>query len=268
MNKEIALLIIDMQHDFCHPRGSLYVPGASMDVLRLVTWIYQNQRRIGKIFVSLDTHQSQQIFFPSWWMDADGHTPPAFTVITREKIAHGEWSPVYEPDASKRYVQVLEAQGKQELVIWPYHCLLGTSGHMLDPDLYTAVNSHAMVTRSSPEFVIKGMTRITEFYSIYEPEIKSSIHPAASFNESLLDKLNAFESIYIAGEAKSHCVLESIQSMAKPPAMPEVIGKIHLLEDTTSLVSAPGIDYEPSTTEALAKLVEQGMTLTSTKEEV
>ena len=268
MNEEIALLIIDMQVDFCHRDSPMYVNGASQDVRNLIIWINRHQHRIGKIFVSLDTHQPQQIFFPSWWMSDKGNMPPDFTVITREKIAHGEWSPVYEPGRSKYYVDMLEEQGKNNLVIWPYHCLLGTRGHMLDTNLYAAIRAHAMVMRSPTKFVIKGMMEMSEFYSIFEPEVKSSRELNDLFNHNLLDQLNAFESIYIAGEAKSHCVLESIQSMVKHAGLPEVVGKIHLLEDATSVVSAPGIDYETPTNEAITKLIDRGMTLTSTIEEV
>ena len=40
--QRIQLLIIDMQVDFCHPQGTLYVPGALQDIRRLVEFIYRN----------------------------------------------------------------------------------------------------------------------------------------------------------------------------------------------------------------------------------
>jgi hypothetical protein len=50
------LLIIDMQVDFCHERGTLHVPGALGDVRRLIEFIYRNAERISHITCSLDSH--------------------------------------------------------------------------------------------------------------------------------------------------------------------------------------------------------------------
>ncbi|RQW07528.1 hypothetical protein EH222_07135, partial [candidate division KSB1 bacterium] len=39
---KILLLLVDMQIDFCHPQGTLFVPGAPQDVRRSIEFIYRN----------------------------------------------------------------------------------------------------------------------------------------------------------------------------------------------------------------------------------
>ena len=45
----VQLLVIDMQIDFCHDRGSLNVPGALGDLRRLVEWIYRHAERLTSV---------------------------------------------------------------------------------------------------------------------------------------------------------------------------------------------------------------------------
>ena len=40
----VHLLLIDMQVDFCHENGSLYVPGAEGDIRRTIEFIYPQRR--------------------------------------------------------------------------------------------------------------------------------------------------------------------------------------------------------------------------------
>ena len=89
------LLLIDMQVDFCHPGGSLYVPGALGDVQRVIEFIYRNAGHISQITCSLDSHLPSQIFSPNWWADADGNHPAPFTIIRHRMCraaAGSRWS--------------------------------------------------------------------------------------------------------------------------------------------------------------------------------
>ena len=108
------LLIIDMQIDFCHADGSLYVPGAEDDLRRTIEFIYRNAENIDQITCSLDSHVPQQIFSPNWWVDRDGEHPAPYTVIAAEDVAQGVWSPLIMPDWSDRYVHELERQAKKK----------------------------------------------------------------------------------------------------------------------------------------------------------
>ena len=50
---QVHLLLVDMQVDFCHEQGSLYVPGALGDVRRVIEFIFRNAAVISQITCSL-----------------------------------------------------------------------------------------------------------------------------------------------------------------------------------------------------------------------
>jgi nicotinamidase/pyrazinamidase len=255
-----ALLLVDFQIDFCHPAGSLFVPGAVEDLRRTIEFLYRNVDRLKTLVVSLDSHLTYQIFYPTWWIDEDGHHPPPFTVIDSEAIRKGKMRPVREVTWSLDYVTELEQKAKKALYLWPYHTMIGGIGQALDPALFEAVHYHAVARRSQPVFLQKGMIPITEHYSPFEPEVKVTSHPHGSLNTTLLKMLETHERIYVAGEAKSHCVLEACASMVRHfQASPDVIGRIHFLSDCTSSVVAPGIDFDALAERELAAFRKQGM---------
>ena len=65
------MILVDYQHDFVDPTGTLYVPGSQHDVARFLTWFYANAHKITSVYASLDTHLPFQIFYSSWWKNPD-----------------------------------------------------------------------------------------------------------------------------------------------------------------------------------------------------
>lgn len=253
--EKVALVLIDFQIDFCHPTGSLFVPGAVEDLRRTIDFICNNLARITSIHASLDSHVVYQIFHPSWWVGPDGKHPAPFTSITA-----GEWKPLFEPKWSEEYVAKLAAGGRQTLIIWPYHTMIGSIGQALDPSLHEAVTFHSMARRTQVNWLIKGTIPKTEHYSILEPEVKVITEPRGTLNTDFLDVLALNDRVYLAGEAKSHCVLATIRSMVDyyPP---EQLRKIRLLTDCTSSVRHPTIDFEALADAELARYAERGLQL-------
>lgn len=246
--QKIHLLIVDMQVDFCHPAGSLYVPGAEEDVKRLTRFIYDQGDHITQITCSMDSHLPLQIFHPAWWADCQGNHPPPFTTISHDDVTNGRWTPLFEPEWSTDYTRSLPEKGRYELTIWPYHCLIGSFGHCLDPGLLSAVLWHSLARGSQPNWWIKGSIPKTEHYSILKPEIAVPDHPQGAKSQDLLDMLQAADYILIAGEAKSHCVLETVEDLVEEYAdRPDILGRICVLADCTSPIIHPGIDYETIT---------------------
>ncbi len=234
--QRIQLLIIDMQVDFCHPQGTLHVPGAVQDIRRLVEFIYRNSGSISNITCSLDSHLPYQIFHPAWWTDSEGHHPDPFTVITQEDVKQGKWRPMLEPEWSSAYVRKLEEGAKKQLTIWPYHVPIGGIGNALDPELWAAVFWHSIARKSQPTWWRKGSVPKTEHYSIVRPEIPVPEVPGGE-RSSFLEDLEQYDSIIIAGEAASHCVLETIEDLVDGFAdKPEMLDKIFILRDCTSPV--------------------------------
>jgi nicotinamidase/pyrazinamidase len=256
------LLLVDEQIDFVHEDGALSVPGAVADTRRMMEWIFRNTARITTIAASLDSHIPIQIFFQTWWANAEGEHPAPYTAITSRDVEEGTWIPIYEKEWSVRYVRQLEEKAKKDLMIWPYHTLIGTQGHNITPALYEAIAYHSAARQSKPEFIVKGTIPQTEFYSLLEPEVKVEEDPRGTLNEDFLRRLLSYDAIYIAGQAKSHCVLETVSSiMDRYGGQREVVSKFHVLMDCTSSVQHPEIDFEGLAQKAYLAFARQGLNL-------
>jgi nicotinamidase-related amidase len=260
--RKIMLLLVDVQVDFVHPDGALSVPGAVDDTRRTVEWIYQHAGRITSIGASLDSHLPIQIFSPAWWVDSAGKHPQPYTVITSDEVRAGRWQPVYEQTWSADYVEKLEDQAKKELMIWPYHTLTGSQGHSLMPALYEAVAYHSAARQTQPHLLTKGSIPKTEHYSMLEPEVKVPDQPQGTLNTAFLDLIAQHDLICIAGQAKSHCVLETVTSMMRHFAdRPEMIARLRVLTDCMSSVAHPKIDFDALANETLSTYAGQGLSL-------
>jgi nicotinamidase-related amidase len=260
--ERVILLLVDAQVDFVHPDGALCVPGAVDDTRRTIEWIFSNLSQITTIAASLDSHVPIQIFSPTWWVNAQGEHPPPYTPISSDEVLRGTWRPLYEPEWSVEYVEKLEEQARKQLMIWPYHTLIGTPGHSLTPALYEAIAFHTAARLSQPVFLHKGSIPKTEHYSILEPEVKVPDQPLGNLNTAFLDMLARYDLVYIAGQAKSHCVLETVTSVMRYFApLPEVIRKLRLLIDCTSSVAHPQIDFDALANQTLERYARQGLKL-------
>ncbi len=232
--EKILLLIIDMQNDFME-QGSLAVQNSHSDVKNLASWIYKNIDKITDIAISLDTHQPLQIFHPSWWVDENGKHPDPFTVITKEDIENKKWRAVQCEKESYEYVKGLESKGKKKLVIWTYHCLQGTFGNAIENQLSNIIYFHSTVRNSVLIRLVKGQDPLSEMYGI----IKAEYDPENKINTDFLNKLKKYDKIVIAGEAKSHCVSESIKQIVDYFDENNInkLKNIYILEDCMSNIT-------------------------------
>jgi len=246
--QRIAAFGIDCQIGFCHPQASLFVPGAVEDTQRAIEWIYRNLGKITGLHFSMDTHRVFQIFHPAFWVDADGHHPDPFTVVTVDDVRSGRFMPIAHPKECLEYCRQLETQGKYVLSIWPYHTLLGGVSHALVPALMEAAIFHSLVRRRQTHFETKGTHAMTENYSVLSPEVEElGGQIVGSFNTSFFKMLMEYDRIYVFGQAKSHCVLSTLKDIQTRIEItdPCLARKIWILEDATSPVPAPPIDPLP-----------------------
>ena len=263
------LLLVDMQVDFVHTNGSLSVPGAVDDTRRVIEWIFRNLSRLTTIAASLDSHVPMSIFFSTWWQGTDNQHPEPYTVIRSEDVKAGVWTPIYEPEWSVEYCAQLEEQAKKELMIWPYHTLIGTPGHALTPALYEAIAYHSGARQTQPVFLEKGTLPNTEYYSMLEPEVKVPDHPMGNLNVSFLNMLASYDRIYIAGEAKSHCVLETVTSIMRYFAdRPPVIDKFRILQDCMSSVAHPTIDFDTLANRTFDRFAMKGLQMVQSSDPI
>lgn len=258
--RNVHLVIIDMQVDFCHDQGNLNVPGSLGDIQRLVEFIYRNAASITNITCSLDSHLPFQIFSPNWWVDGHGRHPAPFTIISWDDIKAGKWRPLVAPAASTNYVKQLEKGAKKQLVIWPYHTLIGSVGHALDPELWSAVMWHALARKTQPTWLTKGSVPLTEHYSIIQPEVPVANHPLGGKNKAFLDTLEQADVVIVAGEAESHCVLESVEDIVEDFGdKPAALRKIYFLRDCTSPVLHPDVDFHALAVARFGDFARQGV---------
>ena len=242
--KKVLLLSIDMQNDFMEGIGSLAVPGSKGDVERLTRWVYGNIDKISQIMCSLDTHSTAQVFHPCWWEDKNGNQPAPFTIITYDDVSQGKWSPVYgQPARSLEYLKNLETTGKKQLCIWPYHCLAGSYGANLEGEFTKMLYFHSTARKSKPALIQKGSDPYSEMYGI----IKAEYDPSNFLNMPVLNAMERFDEIYLAGEAASHCLMESGRQILEHFAgRPDVTQRITILEDCTSPITG----FEQATVDA------------------
>lgn len=268
--RKLALLIVDGQWDFVSPLGGLPVPGAIADIQRLIEFIYKNLGDITSIFASMDAHLLYHIFSSTWWRDRNGNPPPPYTPIFYKDIKAVNWKPIIDPLWSTEYVKKLEAQAQKPLMIWPTHCLQGTPGQALVPALSEAIMYHAAARGSQPTYLEKGKNPRTEHYGIFKAEIEDPKDVSTQLNTTVLDIISKNDLIYVAGEAKSHCVLETMNQLVAyfGKTQPETIKKIRFLMDCTSSVKHPDIDFEAIANGELDRMVQKGVVLVNSTDPI
>lgn len=237
-NKNVALLVIDFQNDFVHKNGTLFVPGAVEDGQRLSKWILDNKKEIDFIGLTMDSHQPNSIHLPPFWQDKDGNFPSPFTIITSKDVEDGKWTPRFAPTAALKYLKDLEADGQYPNCIWPMHTIIGSWGQNIEENLLQAVLAWTQLGNFY-QTVVKGVNPYTENFGIFEANIPIQNRPETQLNLNLIKTLEEYKTIYIAGEAKSHCVGYSIKQLLK--YAPNLVKKIIFLEDCTSVV--PGFEH-------------------------
>ena len=254
----IHLLIIDMQVDFCHEGGSLYVPGAAGDIRRLSEFIFTHAEQLTGITCTVDSHLPFQIFHPNWWADEAGNHPDPFTLIGQADLAEGRWRPLVMPEFSKAYVAQLEQQAKKVLTIWPYHVLIGGVGNSLDGTIWSAVTWHGLARQSQPSYLQKGRVPQSEHYSAIQPEIEVPDHPQGQLHTGVLATLAEADYLLVAGEAASHCVLETLADLVKQWDRAQ-LERVFVLRDCMSPVQHPAVDFAALTEQAFAEFAAAGM---------
>jgi nicotinamidase-related amidase len=237
MRKKNALLIIDAQYDFCNPNGALYVKGAEEDNKRLAQWIVDNSEEIDYIAATLDSHVLNDIAHPSYWMDANGNYPAPFTLISSQDVKDGKWTPRFAPHEALAYLESLEAQNEYKHCIWPPHCRIGSKGHSLD-DIIDQALSKYQESGKMVKFVTKGTHPQTEHFGAFRAQVPVPGASETDINMKLINTLETFQNVYLTGQAKSHCVANTLKQALE--ISPSLAKKFVVLEDTMSPV--PGFE--------------------------
>lgn len=249
--QKVILCLIDMQADFINPPtsnypGNLNVPGAVGDADRVCNFIFNNVDKLSHIVASLDTHYLYQPFHRFNWIAGSnpsagykaGDNPNPFTLISGQDLDNDTWRPARLPTFMRKMIQKLEANAKKTLCIWPLHCELGTPGHALDPVLMETIHWHSGVRNDQYDLTEKGMSQLSEHYGILRAEVEFPEDPRTALNVDIINKWSKADRIYLMGEARTHCFLETVkQTVACFAARsPEVLERLFVLADCTSNV--------------------------------
>jgi nicotinamidase-related amidase len=276
----LCLVCVDVQNTFCIPGFELFVAGRSGtgavdDNVRLCEFLYRNLGAITKIVPTLDTHRTMQIFHEFWLVDEEGNHPVPYTLVSSDDVESGRWrvnptspeSVGIDAEYAQRhllhYTRTLAAGGKYNLTVWPYHAMLGGIGHSLVPAVEEAIFFHTIARASQPAFEVKGENPLTEHYSMLGPEVTTGPdgETIAGKNERLIRELLGFDAVIVAGQAKSHCVAWTIDDLLEGDDEREraLAPRTYLLEDCTSPVVVPGIDYTDEADAAFERFASAGM---------
>lgn len=273
-----TLLLIDVQKDF-HPGGSLAIPTADQDAVRIAQLIRAQAHRIDRIVATMDSHPKLHIAHPSFWVAGDSSTnttgkkqPDPFTIISAEDLMNDVWRPrpdlVLPRDLSQvidsavfadvtdllttngslnvrqyciEYARRLEQRGRFKLCIWPEHCLIGSAGHGMVDIVLEAIHEWTQATGRTVEWIMKGQNPLTEMYSALEADVPLTEETA--FNSGLHETLMESNTLIVCGQAMSHCVNYTVRDIVKHWPKDQR-SRIFLLTDCASAV--PGFEAAAS----------------------
>jgi nicotinamidase/pyrazinamidase len=264
--KRIELVIIDPQNDFCDPKGSLFVAGANEDMTRLAEFIKVRGMLLSDINVTLDSHHPVDVAHPCFWVDQNGKNPDPFTIISAADVANGIWIPSVPSksirDRMKDYVEQLEKGNRYPLCIWPPHCLIGSWGNNIYPELFEVLTAWEIKNFSTMSTVPKGSNPFTEHYSAIKAEVTDPKDNTTQLNVAFINKLKECDEILIAGEALSHCVKSTFEDVISEFGSEEFAKKLVLLSDVSSSVTG----FEKEGQDFIDNLRNRGAIITTTKE--
>jgi len=174
-----ALVIVDLQEDFCPPKGSLAVGGG-----REVVPVINDLLEFPFVFkvATKDHHPPDHVSFASNHEDKQPFT--TFTTIRNPN----------NPDEA------------YESRLWPDHCVVGTAGNELVKELN--VGKVDLILE-------KGTDPRVEMYSVFRPPLTN---PPLSESESGLEdilKEKGVTDVYFVGLAGDYCVRFSAVDCAK-----------------------------------------------------
>jgi nicotinamidase-related amidase len=180
-----------------------------------------------------DYHNVVDISHPVFWEDKEGNPPPPFTEISLKKVLGGIWKPRYQREKAIDYIRKLENQGEFPHTIWPEHCIIGSHGAAFADEILEPLKNWAR-KGNYYEVVVKGTHPLTEHFGALKANVPVAGSPETHLNTDLVKKLMRSSRIYLAGEAKSHCVATTVKQMLHIGGLAR---KLRIIEDCMTNIS-------------------------------
>ncbi|KAF2119731.1 Isochorismatase-like protein [Lophiotrema nucula] len=220
-----ALVIVDLQEDFCPPNGSLAVEGGR-DIVPTINELLSLPFPI-KV-ATKDFHPQDHISF------ASNHPPPnnkpfeSTTVITNP----------------------LNPEEKEETRLWPDHCVQGTKGSELLPELDVS---------KVHQIVEKGQDKRVEMYSAFMDPFPTCVS-RSGLSKILKDA--GVTDVFVVGLAADYCVKFTALDAKKEGFTTWVIAEATKAVDPSSLSDI----YEEYATKGIAVIGKDDRTIRKVKE--
>jgi nicotinamidase-related amidase len=225
MKRQLHLLVIDPQNDFCDlpaawlppdAAPALAVPGAHADMLRVAQLIREGGSGLTQISVTLDAHHRYDIAHPAFWRTGDGGAVSPFTQITSQQVRDRLFLPAASGALPRAlaYLDALQQAGRYQLMVWPVHCEIGSWGQNIHAAVRAAYNDWEVDQLQVVAKLSKGSNPWTEHYSAVMAEVPDAQDAATQLNLDFLARLLPAQQIYVTGEAGSHCVKASTEHIA------------------------------------------------------
>ena len=213
--------------------------------------------------MSLNSRHKTHISNPISWVNEKGETPEAYTVVKKEDLEKGKYRARMHllQDSYFEYVNALEKNNRDPLVLWPEHCLVGTEGHAITPEINEALQEWAGKNMATVEYIIKGTNVCTEMYSAISAEIAQPEDPATSLDLVMVERLSMTDRVLVCGQSLSHSVNHTLRDLSTH-WREENMGKLYLLNDCTSAL--PG--FESVAEDFLQDMRDKGVVITSCQE--
>lgn len=268
------LLLIDPQTDFHDlPNTQAYTPrlpvaGSWDDALRLAAFINAPETIIDEVLVTLDTHSELDISHPTYWIDNSTNDHPApFTQITLNDLVSGRFktSDSDKMEHACRYLAYLEDNNKLTHTIFNEHCIEGTEGYDIVAPVKQALDVWQKKTGKAPTLFNKGLNPDYEFFGPFEAQMIDERSPETAMRtQMILNMLNDHDTIYVTGQALSHCVgtgmmqiISVIETELPKDKQSAALAKLRFIKNTSSSVTG----FEQVGKDVLVKLAEKGVSL-------
>lgn len=239
-HKRVVLFICDPQNDYSD-EGSIPIPNANADSNRIYDMIKDHMDDILEIYVSLDSRHRTHISNAISWVNKKGDIPEPFTIITANEVNKGKWKARQRSSQQDfvDYVSKVEANSRLPFTIWPDHCLIGTWGQAVMPQINEALQDWAAHRLTTVEYIIKATNTHTEMYSAICCEVPDPNDPSTELDLGMIERLKSADRVLICGQSLSHTVQMTLKDILSNWKEDEV-GKLMLLTDCSSPV--PGFE--------------------------
>lgn len=285
---KIHLVIIDPQDSFCRVvsaadqqklhTGELCVTGAWEDMERVARMIRRLGGKLDDIHITMDSHHQVHVAHPIYWREVNtGNAPTPFTVMEEEsgQIIGYQFGPngkqkvgtyvTNKPSLMRRsldYILALRNGKRYPHCIWPPHCIIGTQGHTIVPDVFDALYDWERENFGIVDIVTKGSNLFVEHFSAVRAEVPDPSDPYTQINTGFVNTVMEADVILLSGEAGSHCLANTVRDVANEfiSQNDQFIKKCVLLTDGTSPV--PG--FEQYQKDFISEMTKRGMKSTTT----